>query len=245
MTQRLLGAICAALVLGASPAFAQAPAQPPTAESPDNPAQAIPPSTDPCAARPSGAEGQTLSGQLADCGGVLTPPETGTSGIEAPVPAPDPARRPSFRRARCRTSPPTPADETGASSSRQGDRAPPGRGSEPDVLQETGGERQARDRGLARAGQPLQLFGGHAQRLALGLHPARHRIVAFAFVQCEDGEAAAFAGDLATGALQRQGLVVVARTKRHHRLFQPSDMERLGEGEGRPHRLVEGLAGFT
>lgn len=93
MTQRLFGALCAALVLGASPTFAQTATPLPETASPDTPAQAIPPSTDPCAAQP-GDGAQTLSGQLADCGGVLTPPETGTSGIEAPVPAPDPGTTP-------------------------------------------------------------------------------------------------------------------------------------------------------
>ncbi len=95
MTHRALGAVCAVLLLGAAPGFAQtSPAPPPAPSGTDTPGQAIPPSTDPCAARPDGAEAQTLSGQLADCGGVLTPPETGTSGIEAPVPAPDPGTTP-------------------------------------------------------------------------------------------------------------------------------------------------------
>lgn len=94
MTHRFLAPVCAALLFGAVPAaLAQTPDAPPAAGSQDAPGQAIPPSTDPCAAQP-GAAGQTLSGQLSDCGGVLVPPETGTSGIEAPVPDPDPGTTP-------------------------------------------------------------------------------------------------------------------------------------------------------
>ncbi|WP_416357186.1 hypothetical protein ACLNGM_03390 [Aureimonas phyllosphaerae] len=95
MTHRITTALCAALLGSAAPAGAQttSPATP-APSVPDRGAQAIPPSTDPCAAQPHGADGQTLSGQLADCGGVLTPPPTGTSGIEAPVPDPDPGTTP-------------------------------------------------------------------------------------------------------------------------------------------------------
>lgn len=97
MTHRMFGALCAAVLATAVPALAQMPSTPPAppaAGSPDTPAQAIPPSTDPCAAQPDASDGQTLSGQLADCGGVLTPPDTGLSGIQAPVPAPDPGTTP-------------------------------------------------------------------------------------------------------------------------------------------------------
>ncbi|WP_279483101.1 hypothetical protein [Aureimonas sp. SK2] len=94
MTRRPLGALCAMLLLGAAPALAQTTPTTPAPGSQDTPLQAIPPSTDPCAAQPDGADGQTLSGQLADCGGVLVPPPTGATGIEAPVPAPDPGTTP-------------------------------------------------------------------------------------------------------------------------------------------------------
>lgn len=94
MTHRFLAPLCAALLLSAAPAaIAQTAVPPPASANEDAPGQAIPPSTDPCAAQP-GADGGSLSGQLAECGGVLVPPETGTSGIEAPVPAPDPGTTP-------------------------------------------------------------------------------------------------------------------------------------------------------
>lgn len=95
MTHRLTIALCAALLWSAVPASAQTtdPA-PPAPSVPDTGAQAIPPSTDPCAAQPEAAAGQTLSGQLADCGGVLTPPDTGMPAIQAPVPDPDPGTTP-------------------------------------------------------------------------------------------------------------------------------------------------------
>ncbi|KQQ89572.1 hypothetical protein [Aureimonas sp. Leaf324] len=95
MTHRMTTALCAALLWSAVPAGAQTTSPPAPAPSvPDTGAQAIPPSTDPCAAQPGAADGQTLSGQLADCGGVLTPPDTGMPSVEAPVPAPDPGTTP-------------------------------------------------------------------------------------------------------------------------------------------------------
>ncbi len=91
MVHRLRASLVAALFIGAVPASAQTTSPAPAV--PDTPGQAIPPSTDPCAPRPADGT-QTLSGQLADCGGVLTPPDTGSPGIEAPVPAPDPGTTP-------------------------------------------------------------------------------------------------------------------------------------------------------
>ncbi|WP_182087241.1 hypothetical protein [Aureimonas sp. ME7] len=94
MRFRLAAPLLSALILGASPGWSQTAEPPPLSGNEDAPGQAIPPSTDPCSALPQTGEAQTLSGQLQDCGGVLTPPDEGGSAIEAPVPAPDPGTTP-------------------------------------------------------------------------------------------------------------------------------------------------------
>ncbi|GGE00176.1 hypothetical protein GCM10011390_18710 [Aureimonas endophytica] len=89
----LLGAALFALSL---PAAAQ-PSGPDTSkpgeEQPAPGAEARP--TDPCAAAPGTqqAEGD-LTGKLADCKGVLTPPATADTSIQAPAPDPDPNTTP-------------------------------------------------------------------------------------------------------------------------------------------------------
>ncbi|RIY02867.1 hypothetical protein D3218_05515 [Aureimonas flava] len=89
-----LRALCAVLLVGMAPAVAQTVPSPAAPSDGGAPNQAIAPSTDPCAARPADGSGTSLSGQLADCNGVLTPPDTGPTGIEVPVPAPDPGTTP-------------------------------------------------------------------------------------------------------------------------------------------------------
>lgn len=62
-----------------------APAQPGNGNNGGNP--------DPCAGQPSSGGDQTLTGQLSQCGGVLSPPPTGDD-TQAPVPDPNPGTTP-------------------------------------------------------------------------------------------------------------------------------------------------------
>lgn len=83
-----LRVLCATLALCASApaALAQTAPEPP-------PPEAAP--ADPCAVAPGDASSsETLTGQLAECNGVLTPPDDTATGIQAPVPDPDPGTTP-------------------------------------------------------------------------------------------------------------------------------------------------------
>lgn len=92
--------VLAALLLAAAPVAASAQVEPAplTPSAPLDPSQGTStPDTpsDPCVAVPGQAGGdQSLTGQLTECGGVLAPPPTGSTGIEAPVPDPDPQTTP-------------------------------------------------------------------------------------------------------------------------------------------------------
>lgn len=77
-------------------ALAQQPA--PDTAVPEAPAPAQPRggsggASDPCAGQPDANGNQTLTGQLSQCGGVLTPPSTGDDA-GATVPDPDPDTTP-------------------------------------------------------------------------------------------------------------------------------------------------------
>ena len=67
----------------------------PGPDSSEPPAPDASPMGDPCAAQPGGAgAGQDLSGKLADCSDVLTPPATNDPEIQAPAPDPTPGTTP-------------------------------------------------------------------------------------------------------------------------------------------------------
>ncbi|WP_102958054.1 hypothetical protein [Mangrovicella endophytica] len=100
VTIRMLpAAVGLALLVSSGSAFAQeaqptpVPSPVPEVPAPDTGTTGNP--SDPCAARPEGqAADQSLSGQLSDCNGVLTPPPSSDTDIQAPAPDPNPGTTP-------------------------------------------------------------------------------------------------------------------------------------------------------
>lgn len=85
-----------AALAAAGPAAAQTPAPPAPGTTPQG--QTPAPSTGPCAAQPdNGTSGKSLSGQLSDCQGVVTPPAGMDPKIQAPAPDPDPGTTPVIK----------------------------------------------------------------------------------------------------------------------------------------------------